>query len=61
MFEEYYIEFVEVVDEIVECICILGVVVLGIYKLFVEFSLIEEVEGVFEVMEMVRLLIYGYE
>lgn len=61
MFEEYYIELVEVVDEIVECICIFGVVVFGIYKLFVELSFIDEVEGVLEVFEMVGLFIYGYE
>lgn len=54
-------EFVVVVDDIVECICIIGFFVLGIYWVFVELSLIEEVDGVLEVFEMVCLLIYGYE
>ncbi|WP_334021322.1 Dps family protein [Alteromonas sp. S015] len=61
MFEEHYTELAEAVDEIAERIRTLGVAAPGTYKSFSELSSIEEVEGVPEATEMVRLLTHGHE
>ena len=61
MFEEHYTELATAVDDIAERIRTLGVAAPGTYKSFVELSSIEEVEGVPEASEMVRLLIHGHE
>ena len=61
MFEEHYTELAEAVDDIAERIRTLGVVAPGTYKAFSELSSIEEVEGVPEATEMVRLLCHGHE
>ncbi|GGW79341.1 Dps family protein [Alteromonas halophila] len=61
MFEEHYTELAEAVDEIAERIRTLGVAAPGTYKAFAELSAIEEVEGVPEASEMVRLLCHGHE
>ncbi|RDV26644.1 DNA starvation/stationary phase protection protein [Alteromonas aestuariivivens] len=61
MFEEHYTELAEAVDEIAERIRTLGVVAPGTYKAFAKLSSIEEVEGVPEAQEMVRLLTHGHE
>lgn len=61
MFEEHYTELAEAVDEIAERIRTLGVAAPGTYKSFAELSSIEEVEGVPEATEMVRLLTHGHE
>ena len=61
MFEEHYTELAEAVDEIAERIRTLGVVAPGTYKAFSQLSSIEEVEGVPEAQEMVRLLTHGHE
>ena len=61
MFEEHYTELAEAVDEIAERIRTLGVAAPGTYKAFAELSAIEEVDGVPEATEMVRLLTHGHE
>ena len=61
MFEEHYTELAEAVDEIAERIRTLGVAAPGTYKAFAELSTIEEVDGVPEASEMVRLLCHGHE
>lgn len=61
MFEEHYTELAEAVDEIAERIRTLGIAAPGTYKAFNELSAIEEVEGVPEAIEMVRLLCHGHE
>lgn len=61
MFEEHYVELAEAVDDIAERIRTLDVVAPGTYKKFAELSSIEEVEGVPEATEMVRLLTHGHE
>lgn len=61
MFEEHYTELAEAVDEIAERIRTLGIAAPGTYKAFAELSAIEEVEGVPEATEMVRLLCHGHE
>lgn len=53
MFEGQYIELVVVVDDIVECIWVLGFLVFGIYVVYVCFLFIKEEEGVLEVEEMI--------
>lgn len=61
MFEEHYTELAEAVDEIAERIRTLGVPAPGTYKAFAELSAIDEVEGVPDATEMVRLLCQGHE
>jgi starvation-inducible DNA-binding protein len=61
MFEEHYTELATAVDEIAERIRTLGVAAPGTYKSFAELSSIEEVEGVPEASEMIRLLTIGHE
>ncbi len=61
MFEEHYTELAEAVDEIAERIRTLGVPAPGTYKAFTRLSSIEEVDGVPEATEMVRLLCHGHE
>ncbi|MCW8107991.1 DNA starvation/stationary phase protection protein [Alteromonas ponticola] len=61
MFEEHYTELAEAVDDIAERIRTLDVPAPGTYKAFVELSSIEEVDGVPEATEMVRLLTHGHE
>lgn len=61
MFEEHYTELAEAVDEIAERIRTLGIAAPGTYKAFAELSSIQEVEGVPEAIEMVRLLTHGHE
>lgn len=61
MFEEHYTELAEAVDEIAERIRTLGVAAPGTYKAFAQLSSIEEVDGVPEATEMVRLLTHGHE
>ncbi len=61
MFEEHYTELATAVDDIAERIRTLGVAAPGTYKAFVELSSIDEVEGVPEATEMVRLLTQGHE
>ena len=61
MFEEHYTELATAVDEIAERIRTLGVAAPGTYKSFAELSSIQEIEGVPEASEMVRLLTVGHE
>ncbi|MEW9797441.1 Dps family protein [Alteromonas sp. CYL-A6] len=61
MFEEHYTELATAVDEIAERIRTLGVPAPGTYKAFAALSAIEEVDGVPEATEMVRLLCHGHE
>lgn len=61
MFEEHYTELATAVDEIAERIRTLDVPAPGTYKAFSELSSIEEVEGVPDASEMVRLLTQGHE
>lgn len=61
MFEEHYTELATAVDEVAERIRTLGVTAPGTYKAFSELSAIEEVEGVPEAHEMIRLLNSGHE
>lgn len=61
MFEEHYTELATAVDEIAERIRTLGVAAPGTYKAFAQLSSIEEVDGVPEATEMVRLLTHGHE
>lgn len=61
MFEEHYTELAEAVDEIAERIRTLGVAAPGTYKAFTQLSSINEVEGVPEATEMVRILNQSHE
>lgn len=61
MFEEHYTELATAVDEIAERIRTLGMAAPGTYKEFAKLSTIEEVEGVPEATEMVKLLCHGHE
>ncbi|HBR98381.1 MAG TPA: DNA starvation/stationary phase protection protein, partial [Gammaproteobacteria bacterium] len=56
MFEEHYTELATAVDDIAERIRTLGVAAPGTYKAFAEYSAIEEVEGVPDASDMVRIL-----
>ncbi len=61
MFEEHYTELATAVDEIAERIRTLGIAAPGTYKEFAKLSAIDEVEGVPEADEMVKLLTSGHE
>ncbi|MDA7852663.1 DNA starvation/stationary phase protection protein [Porticoccaceae bacterium] len=61
MFEDHYTELAIAVDEIAERIRTLDVVAPGTYKAFAELSSINEVDGVPEAKEMVRILTQGHE
>ena len=61
MFEEHYVELADAVDVIAERIRTLGFNAPGTYKTFAALSSIEEVEGVPEAEEMVKLLTQGHE
>lgn len=61
MFEEHYTELAVAVDDIAERIRTIGFSAPGTYRAFAELSAIEEVEGVPEASEMVRLLTHGHE
>ena len=61
MFEDHYTELAIAVDEIAERIRTLDVVAPGTYKAFAELSSINEVDGVSEAKEMVRILTQGHE
>ncbi|MEM1404407.1 MAG: Dps family protein [Pseudomonadota bacterium] len=61
MFEEHYTELATAVDEVAERIRTLGVAAPGTYKSFAELSSIQEIEGVPDASEMVRLLTVGHE
>ncbi|MFS1701934.1 Dps family protein [Alteromonas sp. AMM-1] len=61
MFEEHYNELALAVDDIAERIRTLGFTAPGTYRAFAELSSIEEVDGVPEASEMVRLLTHGHE
>lgn len=61
MFEEHYTELATAVDDIAERIRTLGVAAPGTYKAFAELSSIDEVEGVPEAQEMVRILNHSHE
>lgn len=61
MFEEHYNELALAVDDIAERIRTLGFAAPGTYRAFAELSSIEEVDGVPEASEMVRLLTHGHE
>lgn len=54
MFMDQYIELWNVLDLIVECICVFGFLVFGIYSEFVKFMVIMESVGVLKVMEMIQ-------
>lgn len=61
MFEEHYTELAVAVDDIAERIRTLGVEAPGTYKAFSQLSSIEEVEGVPEANEMIRILNESHE
>ena len=61
MFEEQYTELATAVDDVAERIRTLGVAAPGTYKSFAQLSSIEEVEGVPEAKEMLKLLTHGHE
>ncbi|WP_370239913.1 Dps family protein [Marisediminitalea sp.] len=61
MFEEHYTELAVAVDDIAERIRTIGFSAPGTYRAFAELSSIEEVDGVPEASEMVRLLTHGHE
>ena len=61
MFEEHYTELAVAVDDIAERIRTIGFSAPGTYRAFAELSSIEEVDGVPEASEMVRLLPHGHE
>jgi len=61
MFEEHYTELATAVDDIAERIRTLGVAAPGTYKAFAEYSAIEEVEGVPDASDMVRIITKAHE
>lgn len=61
MFEEHYTELATAVDDIAERIRTLDFPAPGTYKEFARLSSIEEVDGVPEASEMVRLLTKAHE
>jgi len=61
MFETQYNELALAVDLVAERIRALGVPAPATYKKFAELSAIEEVDGVPEANEMIRLLVLGHE
>lgn len=61
MFEEHYTELAVAVDDIAERIRTLDVAAPGTYKAFAQLSSIQEVDGVPEAKEMVRILTKGHE
>lgn len=61
MFEEHYTELATAVDEIAERIRTLGVAAPGTYKSFAKLSSIQEVEGVPDAKEMVKILNESHE
>ena len=61
MFEEHYTELATAVDEIAERIRTLGVAAPGTYKAFAKLSSIQEVEGVPDAKEMVKILNESHE
>ena len=61
MFEEHYTELAVAVDDIAERIRTLDVVAPGTYKEFSKLSSIQEVDGVPEALDMVKLLTEGHE
>lgn len=61
MFEEHYTELATAVDEIAERIRTLGVAAPGTYKAFAQLSSIDEVEGVPDAQDMVRILNQSHE
>jgi starvation-inducible DNA-binding protein len=61
MFEEQYTELATAVDDIAERIRTLGVAAPGTYKAFAALASIDEVEGVPDAAEMVKLLTQGHE
>jgi len=61
MFEEHYTELAVAVDDIAERIRALGVLAPGTYKEFHELSSIEEVVGVTNSEEMVKILTTSHE
>ena len=61
MFEEHYTELAVAVDDIAERIRTLGVAAPGTYKAFAELSAIEEIDGVPDALEMVKILTVGHE
>ena len=61
MFEEHYTELATAVDEIPERIRTLGVAAPGTYKAFAKLSSIQEVEGVPDAKEMVKILNESHE
>lgn len=61
MFEEQYTELAVAVDDIAERIRTLDVPAPGTYKEFAKLSSIEEVDGVPEAQQMVKLLTKGHE
>ncbi|MCV2883352.1 DNA starvation/stationary phase protection protein [Aestuariibacter sp. AA17] len=61
MFEEHYTELATAVDDIAERIRTLDFPAPGTYKEFVRLSSIEEVDGVPEASDMVRILTKSHE
>ena len=61
MFEEHYTELATAVDEIAERIRTLGVAAPGTYKAFAKLSSSQEVEGVPDAKEMVKILNESHE
>jgi starvation-inducible DNA-binding protein len=61
MFMEQYTELWNALDEIAERIRSLGFPAPGTYTQFAKLTSIEEVEGVPDALEMVRLLVRGHE
>jgi len=61
MFEEHYTELAVAVDDIAERIRSLDIAAPGTYKDFVELSSIEEVQGVPEALNMVKILTKSHE
>ncbi len=61
MFEGQYTELATAVDELAERIRALGLPAPGTYKQFGALSAIEEVDGVPEAKEMIRILVKGHE
>ena len=61
MFEEQYTELSTAVDEIAERIRTLGLPAPGTYKAFAAMSSIEEIDGVPEATDMLKILKVGHE